>query len=113
GAPPGGGSDNASFACYGAPGFGLGAIGWNYGSYTWHTNRDTFDKVVFDELKNNATLTAMLTYLASEDPETVPRDRRVFESGPRTTAVGGGGFPAPSGWPACTSPLRDTSGYTR
>lgn len=113
GAPPGGGSDNASFACYGAPGFGLGSIGWNYGSYTWHTNRDTFDKVVFDELKNNATLTAMLAYLASEDPQTVPRDRRVFESGPRASVVGPGGFPAPSSWPTCTPPLRDTSGYTR
>lgn len=114
GGPPGGGSDNASFACYGAPGFGLGAIGWNYGSYTWHTNRDTFDKVVFDELKNNATLTAMLAYLASEDPETMPRDRRVFESGPRAAASGGpGGFPGQTAWPACTAPLRDASGYTR
>ncbi|MFN8574202.1 MAG: M20/M25/M40 family metallo-hydrolase [Gemmatimonadaceae bacterium] len=111
GAPPGGGSDNASFACYGAPGFGLGAIGWNYGSYTWHTNRDTFDKVVFDELKNNATLTAILAYLASEDSVTVPRDRRVFEQGPHAAAPGG--FPQPTSWPACTAPLRDTSGYTR
>ncbi len=111
GAPPGGGSDNASFACYGAPGFGLGATPWNYGSYTWHTNRDTFDKVVFDELKNNATLTAILAYLASEDPQTVPRDRRVFEQGPRAAAPGG--FPQPTTWPACTAPLRDTSGYTR
>ncbi|MBV6522774.1 MAG: hypothetical protein MNPFHGCM_02924 [Gemmatimonadaceae bacterium] len=113
GAPPGGGSDNASFACYGAPGFGLGALDWNYGMYTWHTNRDTFDKVVFDDLRNNATLTAMLAYLASEDPQTVPRDRRVFESGPRQSARGPGGFPSPTSWPTCTPALRDASGYTR
>ena len=67
--------DNASFVCYGAPAFGLGATSWDYGTYTWHTNRDTFDKIVFDDLKNNATLTAMLVYLASEDPETLSRDR--------------------------------------
>ncbi len=43
---------------------------------TWYTNRDTFNKISFDDLKNNATLTAMLVYLASEDPERVPRERR-------------------------------------
>jgi len=113
GAPAGGGSDNASFSCYGAPGFGLGALGWNYGNYTWHTNRDTFDKVVFDDLRANATLTAMLAYLASEDKETVARDRRVFDQGPRVAAAAPGGFAGPTSWPACVAPLRDTSGYTR
>ena len=67
GGPAGGGSDDYSFSCYGAPTFGLGALGWNYNSVTWHTDRDTYDKVVFDDLKSNATLTAMLAYLASED----------------------------------------------
>ncbi len=75
GTPSGGGSDHAAFICSGAPAFSLGALSWNYG-YTWHTQRDTFDKVWMDDLKNNATLTAMLVYLASEDPERVPRTRR-------------------------------------
>jgi carboxypeptidase Q len=115
GNPAGGGSDHASFACYGAPGFGLGALGWNYGTYTWHTQRDTFDKIVFDDLRNNATLTAMLAYLASEDPETVPRDRRSFERGPRAPAAGGGpgGGGEPTAWPACTPPQRDAGRYAR
>ena len=60
GSPAGGGSDNASFTCYGAPGFGLGSLPWEYFSYTWHTNRDTYDKLVLSEVRNNATLTAML-----------------------------------------------------
>lgn len=116
GGPAGGGSDNASFACYGAPGFGLGALNWNYGTYTWHTQRDTFDKIVFDDLKNNAILTAMLVYLASEDPETVARDRRSFDRGPRPPATAGGpgqGFQGPQTWPACTPPLRDATRYSR
>src|ERR671918_140600 len=50
---------NASFACYGAPGFSLGALSWDYRTYTWHTNRDTFDKIVWDDLRNNVVLTAM------------------------------------------------------
>jgi hypothetical protein len=55
--------------------FGLGAAPWDYGTVTWHTERDTFDKVVFDDLKYNATLTAMLAYLASEDPARIPLHR--------------------------------------
>jgi carboxypeptidase Q len=70
-----GGTDGAVFACYGTPSFGFGALGWNYGTYTWHTNRDTYDKVVFDDLKHNATLAALMVYLASEDPEFIKRDK--------------------------------------
>jgi hypothetical protein len=70
-----GGTDGAVFACKGTPSFGLGALNWNYNQETWHTNRDTFDKVVFDDLKRNATLTAMLVYLASEDPELISRTK--------------------------------------
>jgi Zn-dependent M28 family amino/carboxypeptidase len=70
-----GGTDGAVFTCYGTPSFGLGAMDWNYGSYTWHTNRDTYDKVVFDDLKHNATLAAMLVYLASEDPQFIDRTK--------------------------------------
>ena len=44
-------------------------------TYTWHTNLDTFDKLVFDDLRHNAMLVAMLAYQASEDPQRVPRER--------------------------------------
>ncbi|HLV26038.1 MAG TPA: M20/M25/M40 family metallo-hydrolase [Gemmatimonadales bacterium] len=69
-----GGTDHASFQCHRAPAFNLGALSWDYGLTTWHTNRDTYDKVVFDDVKNNATLTAMLAYLASEDDQRMPRE---------------------------------------
>ena len=75
GFPPGGGSDDFSFGCAGLPAFGLGALPWDYGNYTWHTDRDTYDKVVFDDLKSNATLTAMLVYMASEDSTKIGRER--------------------------------------
>jgi carboxypeptidase Q len=104
GSPAGGGSDNASFACYGAPAFGLGSLSWDYGTYTWHTNRDTFDKIVWDDLKNNVVLTAMLAYLASEDPATMPRTRaNIFSQ--QTGRAGE--------WPACTVPPRKSSEWTR
>lgn len=98
GTPGAGGTDNASFVCYGAPAFVLGSLPWEYFTYTWHTNRDTFDKIVFEEVKQNATLTAMLAYLASEDPGTIPRDRRVMPVDPAT------GKARP--WPDCTKAAR-------
>jgi Zn-dependent M28 family amino/carboxypeptidase len=104
GTPAGGGSDNASAACYGAPGFSLGSISWDYGTYTWHTNRDTFDKIMFDEIRNNATLTAMLVYLATEDPDFMPRERRVMP-------VGRDGEQRT--WPDCVTPARASSQSTR
>ena len=100
GSPAGGGSDNASFICSGAPAFGLGSENFDYGSYTWHTNRDTYDKLDWDDVRNNATLTAMLTYLASEDPQRVPRERRdVMPRSPTGTATL---------WPPCQQPPRAT-----
>ncbi|NCD70219.1 M20/M25/M40 family metallo-hydrolase [Mucilaginibacter agri] len=69
GQPGGGGSDFASFVAAGAPGFSLGSLNWSYFNYTWHTNRDTYDKVIFDDLRNNAMLAAIMAYMASEDPE--------------------------------------------
>jgi carboxypeptidase Q len=75
GVPGTGGSDDFSFYCAGTPSFGLGSLNWNYGTETWHTDRDTYDKVVFDDLKMNATIAAMFAYLASEDPEKISRER--------------------------------------
>ena len=56
-------------------------------AYTWHTNRDTFDKLVFDDLKTNAMLVAMLAYQASEDPERMPRATSAGADGSRIRAV--------------------------
>jgi hypothetical protein len=64
----------------GAPGFSLGALNWSYFNYTWHTNRDTYDKIVFDDLRNNAILTAILVYMACEDPATFPRDKAELQT---------------------------------
>jgi hypothetical protein len=78
GTPSGGGSDNASFTAVGAPGFGLSATPFSYFDYTWHTNRDTYDKVVFDDLRSNAILAAILVYQACEDPNKFPRDKSLL-----------------------------------
>lgn len=68
GTPAGGGSDNASFVAAGIPSFYLGTNNWDYGTVTWHTNLDTYDKIVFDDLRRSVLATAILAYMASEDP---------------------------------------------
>jgi hypothetical protein len=98
------GTDHASFVCHGAPSFNLSSRSWDYDTYTWHTNRDTFDKLIFDDLKNNAMMIAMLAYLASEDAQRLPREPRVTRTDSRT------GEPTP--WPRCTPPAR-SSGQNR
>jgi len=105
GVPSSGGTDHASFVCYGAPAFNLSALHWEYRIYTWHTNRDTFDKIVFDDLKNNATLTAMLAYLASEDPERVSTVQRDMPINPRTGTK--------ASWPNCPEPVRSSADSPR
>jgi len=96
--PDEGRSDHASFVCHGVPAFRLGAYEWDYRDYTWHTNRDTFDKIVIEEVTGNAVLTAMLVYLASEEPELVPRDRRTLPISPNTGEA--------MSWPTCRIPRR-------
>ncbi|MCL7972646.1 MAG: M20/M25/M40 family metallo-hydrolase, partial [marine benthic group bacterium] len=81
------GSDHASFVCHGVPAFRLQSSYEEYRQYTWHTNRDTYDKIVFDDLKENATLAAMLAYAASEDPERVPTDKAVLPADPNSGRV--------------------------
>jgi carboxypeptidase Q len=106
GQPSGGGTDSSSFVCIGAPGFNLGALNWGYFDHTWHTHRDTFDKLVFDDLRNNAVLTASLVYLASEDDQRVSRERRTeFGVSPFTGR--------PGSWPSCNPAQRTSTGSER
>jgi len=79
--PESGSSDEASFICRDAPGFRLLSHYPDYRQYTWHTDLDTYDKIVFDDLRNNATIVAMLAYMASEDPIRVSNVRRAPPAG--------------------------------
>jgi len=102
GVPETGGSDHMSFICKPVPSFRLQSNYPDYRQYTWHTNLDTFDKIIFADLRNNATLAAMLAYMASEDPERVPNDTRVLPIDPRTGQ--------PGNWPQCRPPRRSFGG---
>ncbi|HEX8394499.1 MAG TPA: M20/M25/M40 family metallo-hydrolase [Longimicrobium sp.] len=97
GLPSAGSSDHSSFVCRGAPGFWLLSRSWDYGTYTWHTDRDTYDKVAWDDVRRNAVLIAMLAWQAAEDGR-VPRTRRDLPAGANGQ---------PGQWPACQPPRRE------
>lgn len=98
GTPGGGGSDFASFVAAGAPGFSLSSLSWSYGNVTWHTNLDTYDKLVFDDVRNNAILAAILVYQACEDPNKTSREKSVLPIDSRTNEQ--------AKWPEQKSPTR-------
>lgn len=102
GSPGGGGSDHASFVAAGIPAFMLSSLSWGYGQSTWHTNLDTYDKLVFDDLKWNVIIAAVMAYKASEEPGLVNREQRVLP-------LGRDGKPQP--WPAIRQPRRTGVGY--
>lgn len=102
GSPGGGGSDHASFVAAGIPAFMLSSLSWGYFNNTWHTNLDTYDKLVFDDLRYNVILTAVMAYKAAQEDKLVDREQRVMPTG------GGRGD---SSWPAIRQPRRTGVGY--
>ena len=80
----------------GVPAFSLSSLNWSYFNYTWHTNLDTYDKIVFDDVQNNVIMAAIMVYMASEEDDMVSREVRV--------PLGRGG--EPTEWPAVRSPTR-------
>lgn len=96
GNPGGGGSDYASFVAAGVPAFSLSSLSWSYFNYTWHTNLDTYDKIIFDDVQNNVIMAAIMVYMASEEEDMVSREVRI--------PIGRDG--EPTEWPAMRSPTR-------
>lgn len=75
GVPGVGGSDNIAFITRKVPAFYLASSrDWDYRTYTWHTQRDTYDKIVFEDLQDNAILVACLVYMACEEAEPLSRE---------------------------------------
>lgn len=96
GNPGGGGSDYAPFVAAGVPAFSLSSLSWSYSNYTWHTNLDTYDKIIFDDVQNNVIMATIMVYMASEEDEMVSREVRI--------PIGRDG--QPTEWPAMRAPTR-------
>jgi Iap family predicted aminopeptidase len=68
-----GGTDHLSFDAVGLPGFQFIQDGIEYNTRTHHTNMDTYDHLIADDMKQNATIVAAFVYNAAMRDEKLPR----------------------------------------
>ena len=68
-----GGSDNTSFNAAGLPGIGVFQDPIEYFTHTWHTNLDTYERVIEEDVKNSAVVIAAAIYQLAMRDELLPR----------------------------------------
>lgn len=68
-----GGTDSTSFNEAGLPGIGLSQDPIEYGSYTWHTNLDTYERIIEEDVKKSAITIAAAVYHLAMREEMLPR----------------------------------------
>ncbi|WP_184546667.1 M28 family metallopeptidase [Mucilaginibacter sp. FT3.2] len=68
-----GGTDHQSFDAVGIPGFQFIQDAIDYGSRTHHSNQDTYDRLIEDDLKQAATIVASFVYNTSQREQMIPR----------------------------------------
>ena len=67
------GTDHTSFNEAGLPGIGAMQDPIEYQSYTWHTNLDTYERIVEDDVKKTAIVVASAVYHLAMRDELLPR----------------------------------------
>ncbi|MXV52384.1 M20/M25/M40 family metallo-hydrolase [Pedobacter sp. HMF7647] len=68
-----GGTDHLSFDAVGVPGFQFIQDGIDYGTRTHHSNQDTYDRLIEDDLKQAATIVAAFAYNTAQRADKLPR----------------------------------------
>jgi hypothetical protein len=83
-----GGTDSSSFNAAGLPGIGLGQDGIEYNSHTWHTNLDTLERIVEEDVKRSAVAIAYAVYQVATADQMLPRFTKETMPAPPATAGG-------------------------
>lgn len=68
-----GGSDNTSFNQAGLPGIGTQQDPIEYQTHTWHTNLDTYERIIEGDVKTDAIVIAAAVYQLAMRDEMLPR----------------------------------------
>ena len=68
-----GGSDNTSFNAAGLPGIGVFQDPIEYFTHTWHTNLDTYERIIEDDVKSSAIVISAVVYQLAMREELLPR----------------------------------------
>ena len=88
-----GGTDSTSFNNAGLPGIGLAQDPFDYGSFTHHTNLDTYERIYEQDVREGAVEIASAVYAVAMADQMVPRykaedmPKPVPEPGPGSLAV--------------------------
>ncbi len=85
-----GGTDSTSFNEAGLPGIGLSQDPIEYNSYTWHTNLDTYERIIEDDVKKSAIAIAAAVYHLAMRDEMLPRFTKETMPPPPATRPGSG-----------------------
>ena len=68
-----GGSDHTSFNEAGLPGIGVQQDPIEYGTYTWHTNLDTYERIIENDAQQSTMAIAAAVYHLAMRDEKLPR----------------------------------------
>jgi len=88
-----GGTDSTSFNNAGLPGIGLAQDAFDYGSFTHHTNLDTYERIYEEDVREGAVEIASAVYAIAMADQMVPRfkdsemPKPVPEPGPGSQAT--------------------------
>ena len=96
------GSDNTSFNQAGLPGIGVQQDPIEYGTHTWHTNLDTYERIIEDDVKKSAIIIAAAVYALAMRDEMLPR----FVPGSMPVLPGASPTPTPTPTPTPMTALR-------
>jgi hypothetical protein len=89
-----GGTDSTSFNAAGLPGIGLMQDPIEYQSYTWHTNLDTYERIIEADVKKSAATIASVVYHLATRDELLPRFAPGEMPAPAPAALPAGQAPA-------------------
>lgn len=68
-----GGTDSTSFNEAGLPGIGVQQDPIEYGTHTWHTNLDTYERIILDDAQQSAMVIAAAVYHLAMRDQMLPR----------------------------------------
>jgi hypothetical protein len=98
-----GGTDSTSFNEAGLPGINLTQDPIEYGTHTWHTNLDTYERIVEADVRSAAIVVASAVYHLAMRDEMLPRFTKEKMPAPPPTPTPS---PTPSPSPAATATPR-------
>jgi carboxypeptidase Q len=96
------GTDSTNFNAAGLPGINTVLDPIQYQTHTWHTNLDTYERIVEDDVKKAAMVIAGTVYHLAMRDELLPRFSK--EEMPRSPGGPPATPPSTSGAPATTAP---------